>query len=362
MNLEPFARTFKLNGLQLTSAIDRQAEARQLVSRIPEDAAEVWVYGPALGDAVLELLKRPGVHVHVVRMIEELPVADFGPRVTVHRAADAEFHTPYVVSPVELRLCDKEAWHLRDRINAHLNDPFNHFLFDTMNKHVWDKQRNANMAAVASDAPVRDLFATDTRDAIVFGGGPTAALYLDWVRESGMNVIAASTALIPLVRAGIQPDVVICIDRDPKMVKHFAERCTGALVYDPAVEPSIVAGWPGKRYVVREGDLYCGGSVIHHQMDLAVRMGAQNVYFVGADFCYPGGQSHLPGVALPFDASDLGTVECVNGHGATVRTDINLAQYRVFVEEYVKTNAHIGWWKLGRDGAETKGVRWFDGV
>lgn len=362
MILSTRGETVTLNGIQLTSAINRQREAEQLAATIPADTEECWVYGPALGDVIAELLKRPALKINVVPLVESLPLPVFDdPRVVFHRSADVDcLHSPFVASPVELAQASESAWHIRDRVNAALNQPFNELLFSTMGKKTWDAQEKANARFLAVDPPVKALTLTDERDAIVVGGGPTVALFYDWIRAQDMNIIAASTALGPLLKQGIEPDVVVCIDREPAMVKHFTQRCFGELVYHPAIHPDIVMTWPGKRYVVRDGDLYCGGSVIHNQIDLAVRMGAKNVYLVGADFCYPGGQSHMPGAALPFNANDLGTQYCINGHGEKVRTDANLAQYRCFVEDYARVNEHIGFWKLGRDGAETRYVKWLD--
>ena len=363
--------TIVIAGRHITSRTQRTAEAALQASVVPVDAPEVWIYGFGLGDIQRELLKRSALKVlHVVTLNAAIADAalDFepqewmnDPRVELLDAHEVkDISGPCCVYPADLRLADRSAWHLRDRLMAYLNQPFNHFLFHWLST-VWAQHLAENKPYLDVDPSVRELASTDTRDAVVVGGGPTLGLAYDWLRAGDFNIIAASTALRPLLAAGIEPDVTVVIDRDPKMARHFETRCSGDLVYHPQSHPSIPGGWLGRRFVVRDGELFSGGSVIHNQIDLAVKMGARAVYLVGCDFGYPGGHSHVEGAPMPYLVSDQGGCLTRNGRGDEILTDPNLLQYRVCAEDYVAAHPDAKWRKLGRDGAEMRGVEWYDG-
>jgi hypothetical protein len=369
MKLEPHGETLLVNGLQLTSNYDRVREAKQIADTVPHNAEEVYVYGCAFGDTIRALLERPTIQkVHAVIMNREIAKAcgsqwSDSPRVTYSHGHDHEApHAPFVISPVEVRFSDDDCYHLRDRLNAAINDSFNRFLFQTM-QVIWKQHEAANAEAIKAARPVSELFSKDRSPAIVIGGGPTLANHYAWIKErvETHSIITASTALLPLERAGIDPHVTVMIDRDPKMVRHVeGARATGVLVFHPAIPPGVLAAWKGARYVCWDGDLFGGGSVVHHQIDLAWRMGARDVTLVGCDFGYPSANkaSHVDGAAIPYDASGLGKLSVRNGYGQPIPTDENLSQYRVFVEDYVKARPGVRWSKLGKEGAECRGVEW----
>jgi hypothetical protein len=370
VNYEVDGSTIVVAGRHITSRTNRAAEAAMQVSTVPEEADEAWVYGWGLGDIQRELLKRPQLKTLTVVPLNMAifdAAVDFEPQDWMNDARVKlvmpdeikDVYAPCCVYPADLRLADRNAWWLRDRLMAYLNQPFNAFLFQWMNT-VWSSHLAENKPFLDVDANVLELSGTDTRDAIVIGGGPTLGLAYDWIRAQDMNVIVASTALRPLLAAGIEPDVVVVIDRDPKMQRHFETKCNGSLVYHPMVHPSIPAGWAGKRYVVQERQLFCGGSVIHNQIDLAVRMGAKTVYLAGLDFGYPGKVSHVAGAPMPYTISEQAATLTTNGRGVDIPTDPNLLQYRVCAEDFIASHPGVEWRKLGRDGSEMRGVEWFD--
>ena len=61
VNSEVIEQTIVINGIQLTSNYDRQAEAAMQIDRIPRSASEAYIYGPALGDTIEQLLKRKAI-------------------------------------------------------------------------------------------------------------------------------------------------------------------------------------------------------------------------------------------------------------------------------------------------------------
>ena len=371
MEIVPYKDTFLVDGIQLTSAVDRKREAEQQAVEVP-DVPEIWLYGASLGDLPRELLKRPVLErMNVVVMSEQIAALATDrawmddPRVVLRKAEDCKnVYIPFGTSPVEVVKADERAWHLRDRILIVRNEPYNEFLRLVLGKQTWAYQEEGNKPFLATDPSVKELFGTDDRAAIVIGGGPTLSDSYEWirVRRSSMQVIAASTVLRVLIDQGITPDVVIALDCDPSMVKHFSGIDAGSikLIYPPAVATPILEGWHGERFVVRPGELYQGGSVIHHELDLAVQRGSKTVYLLGADFCYPEMRSHVEGAPAPLNMNIHGTMWTVTGTGEKAKTDPSLAQYRCLTEEYVLEHSEVKWLKRGRAGAETRGFQWDD--
>lgn len=375
LDLRPFGATVMVGGRQLTSCVDRGAEARLLANLIPAGATKAWVYGVGLGDVVKELTARPGLEeIHVAVLCRELwsrlrPLAGVDdPRIAVHMPGEAvDLEGPFVAHSLEVRMADEEAHPLRDRIVAALNAPYNEF-FHAALRPMWDAQRAENARLMVTDGRATDLFGTDARPAVVIAGGPTAADSFGWIRDERdrFNVVAVSRALLPLLEAGIVPDAVVQLDRGPKhcapMYPEVPDpRLTGCkLVIIEDAEPVIAERWTGPRYWFDEATFYPGGSVLHTAADLAVKMGALEVHLVGADLCFAGGASHVAGAggsACTFEETDL---RIKNGRGEWVTTQDALAQYLRGLEEQVAASPHVRWIKHGRAGAPVSGAEWAD--
>lgn len=383
MKIEPRGQTVLVEGIQLTSAVDRDKEARLQAETIPAGAREAWLYGPALGDLVRVLLERPELErLHVVVMNRKLstavgmpflldPVHELvvlsrwpDPRVVMHQPGELEYVCgPWVVSPAELLFAEAAALPLRDRLQALINEPYHELMFRTL-APVWAAQEEVNRPLLESDPHVSALFGDDEPEAIVIGGGPTTAEYFDFIREraAAVPVIAASSVLRPLLAADIVPDVVVVVDRLPAMLDHFPEDLEAPgthLLYNAQVLPAIPRRWKGPRCWMREGDLFVGGSVMHAQVDLAVRMGARTVHLFGVDLSYPGEHTHLDGAPAASRVTGPRS-RTINGLGGWVPTDDALAQYHRALESYIAVHQDVRFLKYGRAGAAVLGAEWVD--
>lgn len=162
---------------------------------------------------------------------------------------------------------------------------------------------------------------------VVVGGGPSAPQFYDFIRESGYPVVAASTMLLPLQRAGIKVDVTVIIDPSAVIALHLVGAVTdGLLVYHGGIYELVPAKWTGpKRHVKR----LAGASVLNVAVDVAVEeMGATEVHLVGADFCYSDGKSHAAGVVTAYEVRDW--IE-VDGW----RTESGLVMFRDQLRKYI---------------------------
>ena len=356
-----------LNGHQLVSRYAPVREADIQASLIPEGAEEAWCYGVGNGELVRACLRRGVKRLHVVRMNQEaidaadLSGTDIPGRVCFTEPLAASVKTlrvPFACSPVEVMHADPDAWHLRDRIRAVLNEEYNGRRLSKLAEAKWDGHRKLN--AELCDPSVTELFhRTKAGTAVVCGAGPTLSSAYGFIRRNPTaTIIAASSALKPLEAVQIYPETICLIDEMADMVAHVEGAYSSApLAYRISVNPAVPRSWRGRRYVIGDDDLFRGGSVIHVAVDLAVKMGAHTVYLAGCDFGYPKMESHVDGAAK---TGTPGLLEYWNGFGEILRTDENLCQYRVHLEEYIRMHPEVKFYKLGRAGADVAGAEWVD--
>ena len=195
-------------------------------------------------------------------------------------------------------------------------------------------------------------------------------------------LVCATTALRPLVAAGLYPNYTVCEDPFPDIKTHFEgydmkllEKTS--LIYIPSIHPDAIRAWPHRRYRSKvgildgQGDLlWMGGSVLHTAMDLCIQLGASTVYLIGADLCYPNNRTHIDGASHARDM-DMGNwhKRTIDGYGNSVYTDDNLIQYALFLEKYIEQvkafcDTHKlkmpQFYKLGRGGVPIEGMEWFN--
>jgi len=142
------------------------------------------------------------------------------------------------------------------------------------------------------------------KPAIVVGAGPSLnrALPLLKKRTDHFVIIATGTALIPLRKAGIRPDLVVAVDGSHLIGPQFDTSCDdllfacSSLVYSDVtdrfrglfsggLEASPLDHWIDE-HIAPRGMLYAGGTVTCSAMFLAAQMGCNPVCTVGLDLCF----------------------------------------------------------------------------
>ncbi len=384
--------TLIVQGIQLTSRYNRAAEARLQAETISPDSPEAWVYGIALGDLPRRLLERPELRkLNAVVMnpslsdlcFRESNPADWlaDPRVELHLGeGQTTIHRPFAVTPACLRLASEGATALRDSLVLELGKPHEERHWEQM-AALRASHMAANEELCTGDGDVTSLFGTRRGDTVfVVGGGPTLTKRLDWIKSHRNNrtIVAVSTALVPLQRASIAPDVVVVVDANPSTLPHIAQADASAigqtcLVYIPTVYPQTPRAWPGKRLAayldrprfremarrIPKGTIFCSGSVIHAAVDLAVQMGAAKAVLFGADFGYPEGKSHADGAVHYRAISTQGCLRYTvrSGTGELIGTDPNMIGYLRDLETYVAAHPEVEFVNGSRDGAMIYGTR-----
>jgi len=147
------------------------------------------------------------------------------------------------------------------------------------------------------------------------------------------------------------------------------------LVYFPVVKSSLLSLWQGPKYtaystgelydVINEkyskGRLYCGGSVIHPAIDLAVKMRAKKVVLLGTDFSFPKGKTHAywHNDELLDDthiAHNLTTHWVLNGYNERVPTLLNYRGYLRDLEQYIALTNQVEFFNGSLEGALIEGT------
>jgi hypothetical protein len=187
--------------------------------------------------------------------------------------------------------------------------------------------------------------------------------------------VAVNSALKPLARAGIVPDVAVVIDPDPKIISCFEGYDVGGfkdvpLVYFPRIPETVPAAWPGPRLAAYSdhasyetiqkkyprGRLFSSGSVLHTAVDLAVCMGAAAVILFGADLAFPGGDKYAQGTG--WQEPEAGGMQhwVLDGHGNRVETTAALRGYLRDLEGYIKTKPKVRFYNSSLEGALIRGA------
>lgn len=193
---------------------------------------------------------------------------------------------------------------------------------------------------------------------IVFGAGPSAPEFYPWAKQNGHMVIAPSTMLLPLQRAGIRVDVCCIVDGSIVMPLHFVDADTsGELVYVSAVRPDIPQEWKGTRTIV-DGRDCCGSSVLHLCVMEAIRRCAEPLHLIGADFCYGRGLSHAEGVVTAYDIHRHEPREETNAHGEKVLTERGLLHFRSELAHIFLKHPGTRVLRYGRSGLDIPGIEW----
>lgn len=383
--------TLQIDGIHLASGYDRRREARLQAGLIPPGSRRAWVYGVGLGALPEVLLERQDLlELFVVLFNPAVARASFAyfnhsawladPRVTLLTADRQDrVQFPFAAVPSCLQLAAEGAAPLRDRVFLELATPYIRQRFNEANGNLTARLEE-NISFVASDGDVAELFGTrPPKRILVAGAGPSLADHFHWLagRAADTPLIAVDAALKPLCEAGIRPDVVVSIDALREgTLPFFSGLASEALhrvplVYFPCVHADILATWAGPRLTAYPAQrayqslahrhpksvLFSAGSVIHPAVDLAVRMGAKEIVLLGADFAFPGGESHVCGspASQPVEAYSLGHW-VLDGQGERVPTLPNLRGYLRDLEDYIARCPGVRFLNGSRKGALIQGA------
>lgn len=383
-------RTLAVAGLQLASAQGPEREAELQAARVPHGSKEAFVYGMGQGHLPRVLLERSEVervtvvlmNLSVARVVfEQTDQSDWvrDPRVRlVHWPEAREVRLPFCVVPPAVQLAETSCFALRDALMLRLQEQFVASVWSPRLETICSYLEQ-NEPLIEADSDVGQLFGQwQGAEVLVLGPAPTLAAGIPKIRDlkRTSKIVAISTALQPLIEAGITPDLVIMIDSesiDPLTTDQRATFADVPLVYVAEIQRATLEAWPGPRFVaylnrpryddlrkrIPRQNLWTEGTVAHSAIDLAVQCGASRVTLFGLDFGYPGGVSHTAGTPdfMRVRKGDHGRT-LIDGFGDVISSDLNLMTYLRDIEQYIKRHPEVEFLRAGRQGASLEGATW----
>lgn len=383
--------TLLINDIQLTSSYDRTAEAELQSSRIPQSSSHAFVYGVGLGDVPLNLLQRKNLKSLTVAilnfdlLLHSLNAIDHtlwlsDKRINLTSAEQLrDVCKPFIALPTELIFASDESAKLRDRVMLELDHDFIMVYHDEKNA-VAVSEVDSNYSLLTIDTSVKALFNSFCGRVYITAAGPTLSENYDELRRAknsskNIKIIALDASVKALLNENIIPDFIISIDaRSHKMFAglDIEKKLAGIpLIYFPRLDHQFLTQWPGKRYCsysdnalyqqykthYPDAALFTGGSVIHPAVDLAVKMGANEVVLLGADFGFPDNKTYVQGQSYDYTKQFLSSPHWViNGRGERITTILNYRGYLRDLERYIETKPQIKFFNGSDKGARIEGT------
>ncbi|WP_413736106.1 motility associated factor glycosyltransferase family protein [Shewanella sp. BJSY2023SW005] len=387
-------QTISVNGIQLSSRYDRLAEARLLITQLPEHCKEVTVYGIGMGDVPSLLIDKPQfskimvcpLNIDLFALL--LSYTDqsewlLDQRVTlVHRLEPNKLAQDYIAITPDLLLIKDENAKLRDLLVLENNRKYANKHHGIDNPEI--RQRlDENLTFIEQDPDAAALRMTHSQpQAHIIGAGPSLEEHYPYLLQQQSQplkqlplMIAVDTAVRALFAQGIVPDIVVSIDSKITLA-HFPEDLPNnlTLVYFPTLSSEVITAWPGPRFMAYSSSpiydelnrkhpklrLYTNGSVIHPAIDLAVHLGIREIILFGCDFCYPNNKTHahwqegLLGPSTQLDKKHW----VINGHGERVATDLNFRAYLRNLEHYICANPNVKFYQSSLESARISGAQY----
>jgi len=369
-NAEPPAAVVLIGGCcgYLIDAVERAAPTAAMIAIEPEPEAVRWAlerrdWSERLSSGRLRLLVGPeyaGASEAAVHLEPNAPV-------------------PILVNPVlaSARPADVERCRtVADRLlfDARANRAARTRLAATYLQHTLD---NIGVLTFGADASALHGCLAGT-PAIIVGAGPSLDRHLETLRRvrSDAAIVAVDTACLPLLAAGVEPDLVIAVDPSQENAEHLTALADvgGAwLVAEASVAPAAFEVFRDRVFTFKVGrhhpwpwlethgitrpTVRVWGSVLTAALDLALSAGCNPIVFVGADLAFTGGRPYCRGTAFeerwaedvaggssldevwraaiagsdPIHAEDIG--------GASVLTSSHLAAFRDWIVERTREHA-----------------------
>lgn len=390
LHVEIEQNTLLVNGIQLTSNIDRESEAKLQAGLIPKDSEIAYVYGIGLGDLPALLVQRPCLKqlivcilnidllVHVANVVDLTSWLSNIKVVLVDFSSIKDVYTPFSASPSDLILAQNSAAQLRDRIVLELDSEFIRERHKSISCWFTDEIEK-NKANIMASPGIDACFIKNSNKIYIAAAGPTLKSHIFRLKENQKSnnpipLIAVDAALKPLLLHDIVPDLVVTLDHASHLAFEgvdFSLLKSTALVFFPVVDANIPEQWAGKKYCAYtesslyaevdmkypRGKLFSSGSVIHPTVDLAVQKGAKSVVLLGADFGFPNDETYACGQEIVDTEHYIESADWVlNGREEKITTMPSYRGYLRDLERYIEDNADVKFINGSIEGAKISGT------
>jgi hypothetical protein len=215
---------------------------------------------------------------------------------------------------------------------------------------------------------------------IIVSAGPSLDKNIEDIKLANGNVfiLAVDTALRPLLRHGIKPDLVITVDRkkDAMLFAHTDFENLPLMVCVTA-NRKIWSMHKGKRFYFADSDNYpsvmykkfkneelyatqSGGSVANNAFSAAIVMGFKKIIMIGQDLSYPNNVIHANdsyGVGADENINNKGLYYVEDIYGGKVLTEANMDCYRKWFEQQIVLHPELEVIDATEGGAKINGTK-----
>ena len=224
--------------------------------------------------------------------------------------------------------------------------------------------------------------------AIIVSNGPSLDKSMPLLKQiqGKCLMLCAESAIIPLTKNGINPDIVCALERTKTNYHfHFENRShppDTALFALGMVDPRIFGSFAGEKMpIFRKGEglnrwfnrhlgdgseLDSGASVAHLALSAAIYLGADPIIFVGQDLCYgQSGATHSKdavsmqekGKKVRAAYHSLPTVYIEGNDGEPVPTNQIWVKFRSIMESIISSHPKLCFYNATEGGAKIKGTK-----
>ena len=230
---------------------------------------------------------------------------------------------------------------------------------------MWVENMLTNLEEIIRNPPIDCLFGQFSHHpAIIISAGPSLDKNIaELSRAKGRALlICVGSALKPSLSQGIRPDLIVDVDARPKHLKKFEgineDARDIALAADPILYPPILKMFKGLKLIASYGHpimdwiqshlefgdlefstLRTGGSASTVAFDLARRMGADPIIFIGLDLSFSGDNIYAQGAHLDERLKrgylEDGSFLMEDVEGKQVATNRRMALYLKWLEDEI---------------------------
>lgn len=220
---------------------------------------------------------------------------------------------------------------------------------DAVEKFKSELMENQERNSQLDHSPVSNLFGkANGCPLIIVSSGPSLLADLPTLREvqNRAVIITAGSAFRTLIQAGIRPDLVCLVDPQKITEKQFEGLWHEEVPMVAMLTAShhTITQYNGMKYFAKhvkedpEG-LSGGGSVATVILDLAYKMEAEPIIFIGQDLSFTGGKHHVEGSMYGeaegiYKTSNMKTV--LDLKGQPVETSASLLSFKNWIENFIE--------------------------
>ena len=227
------------------------------------------------------------------------------------------------------------------KIYKHLREGINYkkvkLTTDINSTRKWRNNIIANLPYIFK-SPKADDFFNEFKGipAICVSAGPSLDKNINDIKkaEGKAIIMCVGTSLKPLLKNGIEPDIVVSMDGNKANFEHFkdinnipdsylfAEKANHYMIQQKWHDKQVFftmkrnfSGWV-ENLKGNYTPIQTGGTVAHSMVDLAYKMGADPIILAGQDLAYAGGKTHASGTTYENQKSnnqDLIEVDGIKG-------------------------------------------------